>query len=611
MKHIKKRMGALLLVFCMLFSMIPNAFATSTRLELAIDSSTFTVNGVSQQIDAQGSKATIVGDYTMLPITGVVTALGGTTAWNATTRQVTIKLGTQSLVMTIDSATAYLDGVAKAMDKAPYITNDRTLVHIRSLEFFTGVTCTWDATLRKVIVTYTPSDTSQLITLQLTNDTGASISQLNMTTASGSGDTGNLLNTTLADGSTVNLQVPLTDGITSYNLYAISGSNTAYSMYTGLNVYGVKSYVSVILSENSKMNYAVDSTAVVQTSEMTFLNKSGVTIEELYFGTSSSANTLDNGDNLLSKDVDDDDEITFDIDLSDYSSWYFLAVDEDGEDYVGKVTFDDNEADEIYLKLKKAADSAFEEYDPDAAGSLTVAIVNDTGYDIEGMFLLDEGEAKDWDDYIDDADDDNEGDDFGELEDYYSDDYYLDGTDLDDTEYTVIEGIFDTAVYDLVIYFGDDTDEYVYIEDIDFEDANEAAVIYLMDDDTYENEMDSTCYEIFTDDDDEMLFLLENKTGEDLTAITIDDDTDVDVLDDFWSSTTLDDDDYMYYYMDDTSDFDNDLNFLFAYSGDSTYGDVDIDDFEDYIPFVKLTITEDDDEAIIDDDDIEDIFDLA
>lgn len=153
---LSKRLGALLVALCLILTMIPAAFAANTTgaITLTIGSSTMSVNGASTTIDAQGSRATIYKGYTMLPIRGVVENMGGTADWNASTKQVTLRYNGSTVVLTLGSSTAYVNGVRKSMSVAPFTDNGRTYVWLRTVEFFPNVTVNWRADTRQATVVY-------------------------------------------------------------------------------------------------------------------------------------------------------------------------------------------------------------------------------------------------------------------------------------------------------------------------------------------------------------------------------------------------------------------------------------------------------------------------
>ena len=145
---LRKRLSALIVSAALLLTALPaiapataSAATTMGSIVLTIDSPTMTVNGTSKAIDAEGSKPTLdAGGYTMLPLRGVVEAMGGSLTWDAANRIVTMVKDGQTIKVPIGSTKLTVDGVQKDMlanngtYKAAYINKSgRTLVHVRAL----------------------------------------------------------------------------------------------------------------------------------------------------------------------------------------------------------------------------------------------------------------------------------------------------------------------------------------------------------------------------------------------------------------------------------------------------------------------------------------------
>lgn len=157
-------------------------------------------NGTSSLIDAQSTTPVVESPgYTLLPLRGVVEAMGGTLTWNAATQQIAITLNNETWTLTIGSTLADNQyGQTKTLSVAPKLTEDgRTLVHIRALELFSGVTCTWNNATQQVYIAYTvtnevpdpeedPEDEIEYLWLDLDGD--ASIN-LELTYADGGSET--------------------------------------------------------------------------------------------------------------------------------------------------------------------------------------------------------------------------------------------------------------------------------------------------------------------------------------------------------------------------------------------------------------------------------------
>lgn len=94
----------------------------------------------------------IMQDRTMVPIYQLTKALGADVIWDGSLRTVTIARAGTTVLMTIDSKTAYVDGTAVAMDVAPCIVEDRTMIPAAYVALFFGQTVEWDGATRAVYI---------------------------------------------------------------------------------------------------------------------------------------------------------------------------------------------------------------------------------------------------------------------------------------------------------------------------------------------------------------------------------------------------------------------------------------------------------------------------
>ena len=94
----------------------------------------------------------IMQDRTMVPIYQLTKALGADVIWDGSLRTVTIARAGATVLMTIDSKTAYVDGTAVAMDVAPCIVEDRTMIPAAYVALFFGQTVEWDGATRTVYI---------------------------------------------------------------------------------------------------------------------------------------------------------------------------------------------------------------------------------------------------------------------------------------------------------------------------------------------------------------------------------------------------------------------------------------------------------------------------
>jgi hypothetical protein len=99
---------------------------------------------------------------TMVPMRFIGEAFGALVTWNSATRRVSVETeGTPnhkslSMVMTIGSKTATVNGKSVTLDVAPAIVAGRTFVPLRVISETLGATVTWHADTRAVSIEYMP-----------------------------------------------------------------------------------------------------------------------------------------------------------------------------------------------------------------------------------------------------------------------------------------------------------------------------------------------------------------------------------------------------------------------------------------------------------------------
>jgi hypothetical protein len=143
--------------------LVPSAATalSSTTIKLWIGNASMSVNGVQKPIDAQGTKPVIVAGRTLVPIRAVIEAFGGSTAWESSTRKVTVTLGKDSLDLWIGKSQASLNGITLAIDAVssavvPVITNGRTMLPLRFVAESLGIGVQYDATTRMITLMLAP-----------------------------------------------------------------------------------------------------------------------------------------------------------------------------------------------------------------------------------------------------------------------------------------------------------------------------------------------------------------------------------------------------------------------------------------------------------------------
>lgn len=585
---LRKRLSALIVSAALLLTALPaiapataSAATTMGSIVLTIDSPTMTVNGTSKAIDAEGSKPALdAGGYTMLPLRGVVEAMGGSLTWDAANRIVTMVKDGQTIKVPIGSTKLTVDGVQKDMlanngtYKAAYINKSgRTLVHVRALQAFNNTTCTWNQTTKQVTVTYptnTPVVSSKNYRVDLINQTGADINALYYRSGPNGTYGKNVLTTAIKKNSTGSIYISVPDNAVSrvYDFYT-EGSGT--NVYSGINLTGANAYVTVLLKENGKFEQANDKTITVSSGNTALKveNNSKLDIEKLYMSKDSS---FSSSEIIWDKTIDAGDDETIDIDLDGTKTWYFQVVDEDGDKYSsGKVSFSSSTVKSATLTFSSSKKLSLKGSSSD--GDITVAIVNDTGTKIREAYLVDKGDGKDFD-----------------IDDYDSDDDILDdNSGLKAGEYIVLEDIAEADKYDIVLYYGSGDDDFDYFS-VNLEDADTYALIYVNDD-----SRDSFSGSTYTDNDDEMIIGVYNDTDDNLSDVRVRAQDNKTKIKDIGSLK----DGYISFVEVNTDD-DPDINI--NWSGNSS--GIDIDDLDEENPFAVITLEDDDDYSLDSIDDI-------
>jgi hypothetical protein len=130
--------------------------STTMVIVMTIGSTGVEIDGVEGRIDAGPQ---ITWDRTFAPIRPIIEALGGTIAWNSTSRTVTIAVGEKTIVLVIGrnyalvtSKQVYLDANRSVV---PYIqVPGRTMLPVRFIAEQLGALVTWDAVLRRVTLVF-------------------------------------------------------------------------------------------------------------------------------------------------------------------------------------------------------------------------------------------------------------------------------------------------------------------------------------------------------------------------------------------------------------------------------------------------------------------------
>lgn len=130
--------------------------------DAASDPITITLDGKTVSTDAD---PIMVQNRTMVPVSAIVGALGGTSSWDQDSHTATFVKGSTTVKVTIGSKTAIVNGVSKGMDVAPKLVKvdnkggARTMVPLRFISEGFGYDVAWDNPTRTVIIK-SPSNSS-------------------------------------------------------------------------------------------------------------------------------------------------------------------------------------------------------------------------------------------------------------------------------------------------------------------------------------------------------------------------------------------------------------------------------------------------------------------
>lgn len=589
---LRKRLSALIVSAALLLTALPaiapataSAATTMGSIVLTIDSPTMTVNGTSKAIDAEGSKPALdAGGYTMLPLRGVVEAMGGSLTWDAANRIVTMVKDGQTIKVPIGSTKLTVDGVQKDMlanngtYKAAYINKSgRTLVHVRALQAFNNTTCTWNQATKQVTVTYptnTPVVSSKNYRVDLINQSGADINALYYRSGPNGTYGKNVLTTAIKKNSTGSIYISVPDNAVSrvYDFYT-EGSGT--NVYSGINLTGVNAYVTVVLKENGKFEQANDKTITVSSGDTALKveNNSKLDIEKLYMSKDSS---FSSSEIIWDETIDAGDDETIDIDLDGTKTWYFQVVDEDGDKYSsGKVTFSSSTVKSATLTFSSSKKLSLK---GSSSGDSTITFKNESGDDITAIYMA--GSKSE----LDDADD------------------LLDSTLKDGKSVEIDMDLESDTSWYITVEFDEYSDIEEYSLSFDYKDPASATL-------TITKKAVDITKEKKTSSRGELSVAFVNTSGTDIVeAYLVDDVDDFDVsdYDDLLDGDGLDDGDYIV--VDEAADSETyDLVLYYKNSEDNedAYESFEVD-FEDADSYAAVLVDDDDEfsgETYTDDDD--------
>jgi hypothetical protein len=122
---------------------------------MQIGRETMNVNGEIAEIDpGRGTAPLLVNGRTLLPIRAVIEAMGGVAEWNGGEQKILLSAHGHTLEMWVGREDMTADGSTAAMDVAPEIINDRTMLPLRFVAENTGCLIEWIGSTQEVVIVY-------------------------------------------------------------------------------------------------------------------------------------------------------------------------------------------------------------------------------------------------------------------------------------------------------------------------------------------------------------------------------------------------------------------------------------------------------------------------
>lgn len=158
----KKIITVITAIAIMISTMVfTSAAGDPTKVVMLVGNPVMTINGTEREIDpGKGTSPTIINGRTLIPVRALIEALGGTVGWDESARKVTLTLNGSVITLTLDSATATLNGKESVLDTAPVEIDDRTMLPIRFIAESFGFAVGWDADEQKITISQSNTPTS-------------------------------------------------------------------------------------------------------------------------------------------------------------------------------------------------------------------------------------------------------------------------------------------------------------------------------------------------------------------------------------------------------------------------------------------------------------------
>ena len=152
----KKRLLGVLVALALCVGLFPAALGAAPSLVVAmrINNPWCVIGTQVTKVDDLSDKVYPIAENnrTLLPVSPVVKAFGGTSSWDAATNNVVFTLGDNRVELTIGKADISVNGTPGVMDVAARAMNNRTYVPVRAVLEGLGLTVEYEATHQIVVV---------------------------------------------------------------------------------------------------------------------------------------------------------------------------------------------------------------------------------------------------------------------------------------------------------------------------------------------------------------------------------------------------------------------------------------------------------------------------
>ncbi len=122
-------------------------------IKLQIGNTTITKVTENGEVPVTFDVAPVISDSrTFIPVRGMFELAGAKIGWNPDTREVTVEADGTTVVVTIDSRQARVNGKRNVLDAAPFIKDGRTLIPVRFISENLGYKVDWNADTQEITI---------------------------------------------------------------------------------------------------------------------------------------------------------------------------------------------------------------------------------------------------------------------------------------------------------------------------------------------------------------------------------------------------------------------------------------------------------------------------